>query len=363
MKANRAHRAELVIVLLVFAGGLTFGQAVIENPAKPVATDAGRILALTEVWRITDDSGEFYLKSPMELRIADEGSVFLHDLDQLLKFSPEGKFLKNLVKKGQGPGEVHDRAFQFRIRVNDLYVFDLNGHRLWRADLEGTFRQSISITGTETSALVAVASEGPVLAGIQSSFSWPTKSGTTAKALSVPHRIVLVPRNGGPTRDIFKWERQLTRGLSATLWDPMIISADQDANTFYMALEWDYRINVLDATTGKIIGKFSRPYPKVRIPWTEEQKKMVQEMGMPLTEFWPDISNLYPTSRGIWVETSTDDKAKGRLVDVFDKDGRFVDSFYLGPGRTLMAVQEGVVFCQEKREDETIVIVKNRIGK
>lgn len=348
--------------ILLLVSGAALGQ-IIENPAKPVAKDAGRVLALTEVWRITDDSGEFYLKNPRELRIAEEGSILLHDSDQLLKFSPEGKFVRSLLKKGQGPGEISDLAFQFRTRMNDLYVYDLNGHRFWRADLEGTFQQSISVTGVDTSTLIAAASEGPVIAGIQPSFSWPTKSGATATALSVPHRIVLVPRNGGPARDIFKWERQLIRGLNATLWDPMVISADRDANTFYMALEWDYRISVLDAMTGKIIRKFSRPYPKFRILWTDKQKKMVREMGMPLTEFWPDISNLYPTSEGICVETSTDDKAKGRLIDVFDKDGRFVDSFYLGPGKTLMAVQEGVVFCQEKRPDDTIVIVKYHIRK
>jgi hypothetical protein len=37
--------------------------------------------------------------------------------------------------------------------------------------------------------------------------------------------------------------------------------------------------------------------------------------------------------------------------------GRFVDSFFLGPGRALMAVRDGIVFCQEKNEDETIALL------
>jgi len=75
------------------------------------------------------------------------------------------------------------------------------------------------------------------------------------------------------------------------------------------------------------------------------------------------VKNLYPVGERLWVETSTDDKTKGRLIDVFDKDGRFLDSFYLGAGRTLMAVREDAVFCQQKNEDETITIVKYRIDK
>jgi hypothetical protein len=63
------------------------------------------------------------------------------------------------------------------------------------------------------------------------------------------------------------------------------------------------------------------------------------------------------------VATSTNDKAKGRLIDVFDEEGHFVDSFYLGAGRMLMAVGEGCIFYQEKREDETITIAKCRIVK
>jgi hypothetical protein len=51
------------------------------------------------------------------------------------------------------------------------------------------------------------------------------------------------------------------------------------------------------------------------------------------------------------------------MIDVFDQAGRFIDSFYLGTGRKLMAARDGHIFCREKNEDETIAIVKYRIGK
>jgi hypothetical protein len=349
-----------IVFLLIIITSAGSGQ-ISDNPARPTAKNAGRVIALTEDWRITDESGEFYLKSPTELRIAEDGSILLHDFEQLLKFSPKGKFVKSLLKKGQGPGEILDHAFQCRTLGKDVFVYDQNAHRSWRADLEGTFQGSISIADISTFVLVAATPEGLVFAG-KSLLSAPQVI-MAPETVSVPFRIILVSRTRAPARDIWKWERQVIRVPGSAQWDPMIISADVDAKTIYLALAWDYRIDVLDATTGKIIRKFARPYPKFRIQYTDEQKRFIQGMGMPLTEFWPDINNIYPTSNGVWVETSTDDKAKGRLIDVFSKDGRFIDSFFLGKGRALMAVQDGAIFCQEKNEDETITIVKYKIDE
>ena len=145
MRRDQGRQTGLVIAGLVCAAGLSFGQAVIENPAKPVAKDAGRVLKLTEVWRITDDSGAFFFKFPRDLRVADDGSVFLHDVDQFLKFSAEGIFLKNLFRKGQGPGEMPDSAFQYRIHGRDLFILGQNSERFWRADFEGRFLEQYDI--------------------------------------------------------------------------------------------------------------------------------------------------------------------------------------------------------------------------
>src|SRR4030066_326691 len=92
---------------------MAFGQ-VIENAAKPKAANAGRILQLTDLWKITDDGGQFFFRHPHSLQVADDGSIFVADADQLLKFSLEGKFQKNLNKKGQGPGEI-GRDFHYYI--------------------------------------------------------------------------------------------------------------------------------------------------------------------------------------------------------------------------------------------------------
>lgn len=71
--------------------------------------------------------------------------------------------------------------------------------------------------------------------------------------------------------------------------------------------------------------------------------------GYPKIEYETDVWGLYPVGKKIWVATSAVDKAKGRLIDVFDRDGRFIDTFFLGSRGSLMAVGEGFIICQETK--------------
>ncbi len=78
--------------------------------------EAGRVLKLYEVQRIEDAQADYYLKSPRDIQIAPDGSLFVVDEDQLLKFDVNGQFIKNLYKKGQGPGELEG--------ISDLIISD-----------------------------------------------------------------------------------------------------------------------------------------------------------------------------------------------------------------------------------------------
>jgi glucose/arabinose dehydrogenase len=63
--------------------------------------EAGRVLKLHEVQRIEDAQADYYLKSPRDIQIAPDGSLFVVDEDQLLKFDANGQFIKNLFKRGR----------------------------------------------------------------------------------------------------------------------------------------------------------------------------------------------------------------------------------------------------------------------
>lgn len=353
---SRTWSGFLPVLLAVTA--LASGQ-VVENPAKPLAKDAGRVLKLTEVWKISDDGGEFFLKYPNNLQIAEDGSIFVVDSDEFLKFSPEGKFLRNIFKKGQGPGELGD-YFLYFVSGREIYIQDFNSHRFWRADFDGVFQDQINLANKDYNDFVGVVPDGFLF--IRQVL--PPPSERTGKLMENIHTVAIIARDGSFRRDVATFKPRSFLGYQAGMgWDNSITKIGADSKLLFTLHSRDYLIEVVDLASRTVIKRFGRAYPKVPHVEKEYEPDFRKRTGAPKIEFEADVNNLYPVGEHLWVETSTDDKTKGRLIDVFDGEGRFVDSFYLGAGRSLMAVQEGFLFCQEKNEDETITIVKYRIEK
>lgn len=354
--AKRAADCLSILVGCLWIASAGFGQ-VIENPTKPTAKDAGRVLKLTEVWRIKDEGGEFYFQYPHNLQVSADGSIFLADREEFLKFSPEGKFLKNIYKKGQGPGEIED-SFMYFIRGRDIFIQDLNSRRFWRADFDGILQEQVVLKSKDSIVFIGIVPDGFLFLKVV----WPPRSDWTGKLVEVLHVIDFVAKDGSEIRDIATFRpKSFLSPQSATGWDSRVTALSPDGRLLYAFHGRDYLIEIVDLTGGPIVRRFRRIYPKV--PYVERgwEANFRKKYGAPKIEYEADVRGLYPFGNRVWVETSTDDKTKGRLIDVFDKDGRFVDSFYLGAGRALMAVREGFVFTQEKAADETITIVKYRI--
>ena len=346
-------------VMLISSVASAGAQTIIENPAKPLAKDAGRVIALKEVWRITDEGGEFFFKYPHNLQIADDGSIFLAEAEQFLRFSAEGEFLGNLYKKGQGPGEI-GREFSYHLRGKDLFVQDMNSQRFWRADLDGRYQESISLAGRDYRGFMGILPDGFLFWKTV----YPPPNERTGKLMEISNTLVLLDRDGSERRAVATFRpKEFLGNNSGMSWDPSILAISLDRNILYAVHSRDYVIEVVDLATGTLVERIKRVYPKVGHVEADWEPDFRKRTGAPKIEFEPDIDDLFAVADGLWVATSTDDKAKGRLIDVFDKDGRFIDSFFLGAGRSLMAVQDGIIFCQEKKEDETITIVKYRFAK
>jgi hypothetical protein len=334
-------------------------QTVIENPAKPLAKDAGRVLKLAEVWRITDESGEFFFKYPHDLQIAEDGSILLAEAEQFLRFSADGRFLKNLYRNGQGPGEI-GREFSYDTYGPDLFIQGMNSQRFWRADLSGVLQEQISLANRELRGFIGAVPDGFLF--LRS--VWPPPAERTGKLLEVLETVALIDKHGSPLRDIVTFRPKMFMGLDSGMsWDPEILALSTDRKFLCAVHSREYVIEFVDLATGAPVRRIRRIYPKVGHVEADWEPGFRSRTGAPKISFEPDIAKLFPVTSGLWVETSTDDKVKGRLIDVFDKDGRFVDSFYLGVGKALMAVRDDDLYCQEKGEDETISIVKYRIDK
>jgi len=56
---------------------IILAQTIIENPEKPLNKNAGRVIQLKELMRITDEEGKFYFSSPWDIKVAKDGSIFM----------------------------------------------------------------------------------------------------------------------------------------------------------------------------------------------------------------------------------------------------------------------------------------------
>ena len=97
--------ALIIFAFFSFAPGIS-SQTIIDNPDQPAAKNAGRTVPLQEVLRIKDEGKGYFFKLPWLLDAAADGSIFVQDGLALYEFTPDGRFKKNLVKTGQGPGEI-----------------------------------------------------------------------------------------------------------------------------------------------------------------------------------------------------------------------------------------------------------------
>jgi hypothetical protein len=100
--------------------------------------EAGRVLKLQEVQRIEDAQADYYLKSPRDIQIAPDGSLFVVDEDQFLKFDANGQFVKNLYKKGQGPGELEGIS-DFIISDDALIILQGQPNKVMLMSHDGEF--------------------------------------------------------------------------------------------------------------------------------------------------------------------------------------------------------------------------------
>jgi len=90
----------------------------------------------------------------------------------------------------------------------------------------------------------------------------------------------------------------------------------------------------------------------------------------PPRKYLNDVSKLLEFNDLLWAMTSTADKDKGVLIDVYNFEGQFLDNFYLkflekidpiSIGYRPMSISGDDLFMLAKNEDETYSIKKFRI--
>jgi len=342
--------------LLVFAFNC-IAQPIIENPEKPLSKNAGRVLKLQEVWRITDEGGNFYFKAPGDLKVAPDGSIFVEDVAEFLKFSPDGKFIKNLYKKGQGPGEIED-FFNYYIYQNKIYIYDGMPMKLIQTDLEGNLINQLKIESGPYNDFYGVTENWLIF----ERDIFPPQNERKSKLQDVPCAVRLVSKDGKTKKESYVFQRIMFLAPNAvTSWTRLISILSEDCKKLYVSHTNEYLIELLDLEKGQIIKRFNRKYPRVKYTKKGWEDEFYKKYNLPKRKFEGDVFGLFIDNGLLWVKTSTKDKNKGDMFDIFDGEGRFVDNFYLGLNGSLLTPHKGLLYVLEKDSAENWIVVKYKI--
>ncbi len=372
--STRCGLATALVMAACFLGIPLSGQGtapvMIENSSKPAARNADRILELKEVMRIKEEGGEFYFKSP-RMQVGPDSSVFVWDEEQLLKFDPKGKFVRNFFHKGQGPGEFLHLAGFFILNPG-LMIQGNNPRKLTRFSDDGVLMKETPFS-SPVGWLRPVGKSGDAFIFTVADNALALFKGATSGVVTVSTHVFVwteqratLEKKGSFSGDVF-----VIKTPGAMLWITPLIVASPQRGRLALAHEQKYQVKILEIETGKIIRSFRRDYDSIKFdpPKTGFVINGV-DYGHPPKKLVSDIEDFFPVGEVLWVVTSTRDKNDNPLIDVFDSQGIYQDRFYIrrppGAGRAFMrskgsaVIQDGFLY-QIERQDDFISIAKYEI--
>ncbi len=372
---NRRLAIRGVFIAGILAASVGLAQNIIDNPAKPLAANADRKVELKEVFRITDEGGQFYFKYPYQIRVSPNESIFVVEQEQLLQFDKAGAYVRNYFKKGQGPGEVQFVS-GFKPLEKGLYVHGAPGKLIF-FDPKGASVQETTVRGPVPMFRLADIEDGLYLFTANES---PFKDikGSEPTVVSIP-QYVLTWKEGQEQlekRGEFGLESYAIRsgGGGGIMSLTAFVITPIGSGRLVISHTQDYLLKIFDIGSGSVTKSFRRPYERIRYePPKNPQGGMTingKQVSWPTRKYVSDLVNIFRVGSQIWAVTSTQDKDQNPLVDVYDFEGRYLDRFYLarpvgakrlglGPGNSV--IQGRNLYLIERDEDAGPAIVKYEI--
>ena len=340
LKKCKRKRLILTAVLVMGAGFVfpIFGNTGVRSERK----DAGRVLNLVEVQRIEDVQADYYLKSPRDIQIAPDGSLFVVDEDQFLKFDANGQFIKNLYKKGQGPGELEGIS-DLIITDDALIILQGQPNKVMLMSHDGEFIREFR-PEPRVSRLCAVHDDIFVTAR----YAPPklNKVGDEAKIVDVNWILEYLSDNQTAEElDLefpVRWFAKRIAGGKALIANHIAEFIAEPYKDKYLVIchAEEYKLRLFDLDQKKIVKDFGREYRRVRFKQDDSGRVEIRPEVFrfaPPVKHLNDVQQLFIREDFIWVMTSTIEPGKGVLFDVFSQQGEYVDHFYLPLQQSVIA--------------------------
>ena len=315
-------------------------------------------ITLEEIHKINvDEFEEYYIYKVQYMEADDDLNLYVVDSYEqtMTVFDKDGKYIKTMGRKGQGPNDV-ERCNSLSIHNNKIYIFESHkGIKVW--DINGNYIDYFRFLG-------------PVNAGIFKAFD--------DYFITVNTRFA----NPGNKFDFVIEKYSLDLERKTDIWTvPYIyeignmfcpeayLAIDSKKNFYFPESDDKYRISKI-TFGGKLMFTFGRKYK--RIPYSEKVKKSLEEWyslhnrKMPSKLKYPPIVRciLVDDYDYIWVvvgECWHDSGAEFQVestIDIFNDKGEYLYTFrspFLG---ILSIMKNGRIYSMPTEDDLNIHVFK-----
>ncbi|MEJ2721406.1 MAG: 6-bladed beta-propeller, partial [bacterium] len=323
------------------------------SPAEPMEEPSTS--ALKELWRIggdTDDEDEFF-GVISQIQTDEAGDIYLLDsqLNQVKIFSPDGEFIRDIGREGEGPGEFRGATSMFFTKNGDVAVLQLVPGKIVLLTPEGEPAGEHPLPVREDGGMLILI--GGNYRGGNFVLAAATNAFAEGRFDQTRYLASIDPEGKETTR--YHTETRTIDFANAVLDDKVWDTFDRrwtigpDGRVYACTSYDNYAIQVWnpDGTPDRVI---ERKYTHQKR--TAAEKKIVEDlMGLfanqipnatvKISDYNKDIETIYVREDGsLWVLTSDGtrelpDDVIG-VFDVFDAEGRFVRQVTLkGQGNPL----------------------------
>ncbi len=366
----------LVMVLLIVSFVLAVDVYNNSNiPSGVAGKKVGRSIPIKEVLQITDEDGDFVFKRLRSIKIAPDGSVFVAGEASLLRFESSGNYLRNFIKKGEGPGEV--KYFSDFILTKDcVIVMGAMPLKIIKFSYDGKLKSEKTIHGAKSfTSFRGVWRDNMYFYTVDIDFR-KVKTGVNIRKnkllfLSVGSEKLTDMNLGFVTKDALI--KKTSKQGMMIMMNPItnLLTAFLDGY-IYLSHTERYLISKINLTTGKVEQKFSRKFNPVNFVKKKDKEKSDERFtAIYKRKTFNDIYKILGYTGNLYMFTSVMNKKKEVLVDVFDKNGKYVDNFYLKlPGLERpeelvdkpVTFHKGFLWTTDVDEDDAPFLIKYKMN-
>ena len=303
------------------------------------------------------DAEEAMIFEIRSVQAGDAGEIFVLDgkVQQVKVYGPDGRHLRTIGKKGQGPGELQSPSRMTMTADGNLCILDVGNSRVSLFSPDGTCLKEVPFKGWRPFRFVPDSrgfGYGDILdfqGGVKDVL---LKFDPRMEKTATVATLVIVDNPSEETTPVEMFR--------------LLYQVDRDDRLVW-ASTGDYELNVVDAD-GKAVRKILRDHEKRPFSRADKDRMIKERFGgtappAGAQPFFPPHKSvlfyfLFDDEGRLFVRTYETDKEGRYYYDIFDREGRFFSRLALPESELLWVVKKGKAYTYIEENEAGIPQVK-----